>query len=424
MHINRSRPAELALAFGGLLWLTHGVDFVLYDVFPKSVVRAFALALYATSAAILFANRRGQGAALMRTWPVWIAPVLATISMLWSDAPDLTLRRSSALLGSTCFGVFLATRLRIKEQINLVAACAVVLAAISLVLVAFFPDVGLMVGRKAGMWQGVFSHKNYLGRAMALGALALLLIAFRSGASRWAAAGLVLCIPIVFASRSASGLIVLAVTLAVAATLRIIQTLPAEKRRTALIAFGVAALIGTGLVILFADEVLSIVGRDATLTGRVRIWRASLEQIVLQPWCGYGYGAVWYTERPGVDQIIARNLGFDPFTAHSGFFDLLLELGVAGVLSLAVPFALCAVRAVSWITTHDSPTRLWPAAYLVFFVVANIAESELLRQNSIFYVLFVATVIATRAHDTSKPNLAPELALIRQKDLTAEARRR
>jgi O-antigen ligase len=406
--MGRSQPTELALAFVGLLWLTHGLDFVLYDAFSKIVVRGFALALYAASAAVLFANRRGQGAALMQTWPVWIAPVLATISMLWSDAPDLTLRRSSALLGSTCFGVFLATRLRIEEQINLVATCTVVLAAMSVVLVVFFPDIGLMGGKKVGMWQGVFAHKNYLGRAMALGAMAFLLIAFRGGVSRWAAAGLVLCIPIVFASRSASGLIVLAVTLAATATLRIIQTLPAEKRRITLIAFGVAALIGTGLAILFADEVLGIVGRDATLTGRVHIWRASLKQILVQPWLGYGYGAVWYTERPSVDQLITRDLGFDPFTAHSGFFDLLLELGVAGVLSLAVPFALCTVRAVSWITTHDSPTRLWPAAYLVFFVVANVAESELLRQNGIFFVLFVATVVATRAPGGSKPNALPQ----------------
>jgi hypothetical protein len=36
-----------------------------------------------------------------------------------------------------------------------------------------------------------------------------------------------------------------------------------------------------------------------------------------------------------------------------------------------------------------------------FFAISNIAESELLRQNSIFWVLFVATVIAVRTNRTS-----------------------
>lgn len=390
----RAQLAELALAFIGLLWLTHGFDFVLYEVFPKIVVRVFALALFTASIGVLWLRRSGKGAELLQTWPVWIVPLLAVLSILWSDAPDLTLRRSAAFLGSTCFAVFLATRFRLEEQIRLVAATLIVLAGISVLRVVFVPEMGLMDANRTLAWRGVFCHKNYLGRAMTLGALALLILALQR--ARWMAAGVVVCIAICLASRSASAIISMLVTLTAAVTLRAVQRLPAPRRPRAVAAVTLLASIGIVLAVVFADQVLQPLGRDSTLTGRIYIWQASLRQILARLWLGYGYGAVWYTDRPGISQIITHDIGFDPLTAHSGFFDLLLELGIAGFLALALPFTLCAKRAVSWIINQDSAVRLWPATYLAFFVIANVAESELVRHNTIFWVLFAATVIDVR----------------------------
>lgn len=395
----RRHPAELALAFAGLLWLTHGLDFVLYEVFPKTVVRVFALGLFAASAGFLIAGRQERSTPLLRTWPVWIAPLLALLSVLWSDAPDLTLLRSTALLGSTCFAVFLATRFELEEQLRFVAACFLVLAGMSVLRVVFVPHMGLMEANGPLVWRGVFGHKNYLGRAMTLGALALLIFALDRKRTRWTAAGVLGCVAICFASRSASAIISMAVTLTTAVTLRLVQRLPAPERRQALAGIAVLAVVGTGLALRFADQVLEPLGRDSTLTGRIYIWRACLRQIIAHPWLGHGYGAVWYTDRPGISQLITRDVGFDPLTAHSGFFDLLLELGVTGFLALALPFTLCARRAAGWIVNYDSAIRLWPASYLVFFVIANVAESELVRHNSIFWPLFAATVIDVRSDE-------------------------
>ena len=390
---NREHAAELALAFVGLLWLTHGLDYVIYEIFPKIVVRSFALLLFAASAVILLIKRREHQDALIRSWPIWIAPLLALLSLLWSDAPDLTLRRATALLGSTCFGVFLITRFESEERIRLVAACIIVLAGLSVLRVIFVPGGGLSDASGGAAWRGVFGHKNYLGRAMALGALAFLILAFRADRIRWSAVGLAVCVAIGLATRSASGIISMLTPLAAAATLRIIQRLPAEKRTRVLVISALLGLVGTGVAVLFADEILGPFGRDSTLTGRTFIWQASWRAILLRPWFGYGYGAVWYTDRPGISRQISHDVEFDPLTAHSGFFDLLLELGALGLLAIALPFALCAARSVAWVLKHDSPLRLWPLAYLVFYTVSNVAESELLRQNSIFWVLFVATVI-------------------------------
>lgn len=399
----RSHAAEVALAFVGLLWLTHGLDFVLYEALPKIVVRVFALTLFVASAGFLLANRSGRGEAWSQTWPIWIAPLLALLSILWSDVPSLTLRRSTALLGSTCFGVFLALRLDLEERIRLIAAGMAIIAVLSVLRVVLAPDSGLMEAYGTKVWRGVFGHKNYLGRAMALGALTFLLLSFRSGLLRWATVGVGVCIAITLACHSASATISLAITLTAAAAFRMAQCMPAKRRPQALAVIALAALVGTGLAVAFADQVLAPLGRDATLTGRLNIWQASWLAIRLQPWLGYGYGAVWYTDQPGAGQIVTHHTGFDPLTAHSGFFDLLLELGFLGLAAFGIPFVLCASGSIVRVVRQDSPIYLWPAAYLIFFTVANVAESELLRQNSIFWVLFVATVIDLRLPKASFP---------------------
>lgn len=399
----RTRGAELALAFIGLLWLTHGLDFILYEAFPKVVVRVFALGLYVASVGVLLRKWRGHESALIRSWPIWVAPLLALLSILWSAQPDLTLLRASALLGATCFAVFLAVRFDLEEQIRMVAACIVLVAVASLVLALFFPQLGLMGG--SHYLRGVFGHKNYLSRAMGLGSLALVLLALGTDGSRrwWYSIGAAACVVIGVATQAASGIITIGTTLAAVAALRTVQLQPASKRPRALVAIAVMAAVGIGIATLFADDVLAPLGKDSTLSGRIYIWRASWRAALGEPWLGYGYGAVWYTHRPGVHQLITRDIGFDPLTAHSGFFDLFLELGVFGLLAFALPLVLCAYRAVDWILRRNLPLFIWPAAYLVFFVVSNVAESKMVRHNTIFWVLFAAAVVNVRSGKETAP---------------------
>src|SRR5215208_587355 len=46
---------------------------------------------------------------------------VAVISVLWSVAPELTLRRSVGLIGTTLFGAYLATRYSRRELLRLLA---------------------------------------------------------------------------------------------------------------------------------------------------------------------------------------------------------------------------------------------------------------------------------------------------------------
>ena len=51
----------------------------------------------------------------------WLVALLAWVfvSALWSDAPEITVRRAVALFATTIFGVYVAERFTLKQQMSM-----------------------------------------------------------------------------------------------------------------------------------------------------------------------------------------------------------------------------------------------------------------------------------------------------------------
>lgn len=105
---------------------------------------------------------------------------LPLVSILWSAAPDVTLRRGIALLGTTIIGVYLAVRYSLREQLRLLAKALGIVALLSLLFALALPSYGISSGEHEGAWKGVFDHKNTLGSYMAFSAVVFLLLGVRS----------------------------------------------------------------------------------------------------------------------------------------------------------------------------------------------------------------------------------------------------
>ena len=84
----------------------------------------------------------------------------------------MALRRSVALLLTTGFGVWAATRFPLKGFLTLAVWVTVSLALLSLVFIVALPRYGVHPdGLWEGYWRGVFMHKNGFGKSMGLGAV-------------------------------------------------------------------------------------------------------------------------------------------------------------------------------------------------------------------------------------------------------------
>ena len=141
------------------------------------------------------------------------------------------------------------------------------------------------------------------------------------------------------------------------------------------------------------ERVLTSLSRDSTFTGRTELWTVLLEKARVHPWLGYGYGAFWRGATGMSGEVQEALHGWYPIHAHNGFLDIVLELGILGLIIFVLPLGIYGYRVFAWAIVQRSPLSLWPLVYLLFFILSNLAESALVRQNSIYWALYIATVM-------------------------------
>jgi O-antigen ligase len=320
---------------------------------------------------------------------------LAVVSVVWSVAPAITLRREVALLGTTLVGAYLAMRYEPGEQLRLLAWALGVAALLSLLFGLALPSYGL---DSDGSWQGIFGGgKNALGRVMGLSSLVFLLLALSSHRHRWLPwSGFVLSVGLLVMANSVTSLTVL---LSVLFLLPLYGALRLPHTFAAPILIFVTLLGAIAAMWLIANQetVLGVLGRDATFSNRTAVWPAVIDMIRQRPWLGYGYGAFWLGWEGESAQVWLRTaaVGLEAVHAHSGYLDLCINIGLLGATTFALGVLFATGRAVSWIRSTRTAADLWPLAYLTFMLLYNFTESAILVHNDVFWVLYVAAALST-----------------------------
>lgn len=321
--------------------------------------------------------------------PVWLVVILAVTSFIWSPVPDLALRRSIIWVATTLTGIYLAIRFRPTEQLQILGWTMVAAGILSLAFVLLLPEYGITSEVHRGAWRGVYPHKNWLGRYMALAVLVTAFLWRENKQWRWLLAlGL-------------SGLLIVrsdsATSWALVAFLPCLWPLYAALRRERWLAGAlVAGILGT-LVAAGAwlavnySLVLASVSRDATLTGRTILWAHLLAAIERRPLLGTGYVSFWGTQAGSKANMLA---GWGAGSSHNSFLDLLLELGWLGLGFFLIGFLVSFRRAIMGAARSRSRTAIWPLLYLTLLIGAGLTESGAFRHNSVFWVLYVAVSVS------------------------------
>ncbi|OGF53199.1 MAG: hypothetical protein A2Z21_05555 [Candidatus Fraserbacteria bacterium RBG_16_55_9] len=332
--------------------------------------------------------------AMLRDKLLLILMLIALISVFWSLAPEVTLRRSAALVATTLFAVYFAMRYTLKEQMRLLAWALFIAAALSLFFALALPAYGVMGQVHEGAWRGIFFHKNSLGRMMTLGAILFLFLALGTHRYRWITwGGFALSTVLLLFSASRSALVVLL-------TLLVLLPFFLRLRRhytLTLLLLLLGVLVGGAMgtwVLMDSGDVLSEQQWADTLIGRTALWNAVFEKIGQHLWLGYGYHAFWLGW-DGESASIWRQFSWEPPHAHNGFLDLWLNLGVLGLVAFALGFLALCLRAVRWVRLTSTAEGLWPLSYLTFLLLFNLPQSIILEPNDIFWVLYVAIALST-----------------------------
>jgi O-antigen ligase len=139
---------------------------------------------------------------------------------------------------------------------------------------------------------------------------------------------------------------------------------------------------------LAPDIFLTLLGKDATLTGRTRIWAGVMRQIRLRPVLGYGYGAVWNeTSNWGPLAKITKEAGFVAHHAHNSWLEQWLGMGLLGLWAWAGYYCTTIGRGIWAVFTSRGALLAFP--FLMVYSLISLSESVAVVYNDLRWVLFV-----------------------------------
>ncbi len=341
-------------------------------------------------------------------------PLLAVLSVAWSQDPELTLRRAIVLLVVSTIGACLGAIYSMQELSKLITITGFLICVATFLLAPIAPGF-VRDSVNNGAWKGLFTHKNAQGVFMALAFLSAVHSEFVR--HRWFKyATVFLTGVLLLLSRSSTSLLAVIVSFAFLPLWKLTRV-PVRQVVFALASF--TLVIGAAAFTLshYSVELAGIFGKDTTLTGRTELWAMILQSIARRPLLGYGYNAFWLGMKGESLSIIAAS-GWVVYHAHNGLLDVLLGLGAVG----GILFLFTYVKLVGMIVSHTRSSgatlgELWPASFLVLLTVINCTESLLLSANTIFWLLYVAIYanIARRAaFKVSAQSAAPLLSEMAQ----------
>ena len=354
-----------------------------------ALAHAVLLPLYAVLGLLILTCPIGFARAAWRGKLALALVGVAAFSTLWSGRPELTLSRSISLLAPTAVGVFIAVRYTPPELVRLLAFALGIPAVLSVIVALVLPGYGISTIEYGSAWVGVYGNKNGFGRAMALAMVVFVLLALdvkRHRKLAWlGAAG---ALGLVVLARAAASLVVSAALLGLIPLFRSLRW----RFTTTVGVWTICILLGAILLTLFvsnAEPVLAVIGRDVTLTGRTQIWAAVMSSIADHPWLGYGFNAFWQ-EWSGPSATVLEAVGWEAPHSHNGFLDLWLDLGLLGLITLILGLGSGVRAGIARARTTDRAADLWPLVFLTYLVLINLSEAAILKQHSLFWVLYVA----------------------------------
>ncbi|GAB2174718.1 O-antigen ligase family protein [Dongia sp. agr-C8] len=371
---------------------------------------------------LLWMRRREVMPVLASSKLIWIFMAWATASVAWSLDADLTVRRLILFYAPLLVALYAATRFDPATAIKLSGWAYFWTIVASAAVAVFLPNVGVMKdswealkwanlaeGEKlGGDWSGILGHKNVLGFATLANTQIFAWRWYVEREKRWLFGPIILFgIFVAYKSHSATSALLIALTLA---TYLFIHVLRKAQRLRGLIFFTMFVVAAAVLVaaLLLPDQFTALVGKDATLTGRVPIWIVVLDHVIpSRPIFGWGFNTYFIPENPDYLRLVGI-VGWPAPHAHNGYLNLAVELGIPGAVLGTLILLRLIIGAAQKLSDESAPWVLHMLVFAVTFAILNMVESSLLRisDNWEFALLFCCFAL-WKYQAASRPAVRP-----------------
>ncbi|BDA71919.1 O-antigen polymerase [Rivularia sp. IAM M-261] len=336
-------------------------------------------------------------------------------SVLWSADVASSLTYLRGLIRIYLLAIYLAMRYTIREQMRFIAIALGTSAVLSIIFPLIPGFGGIHVAPElAGMWSGIFGHKNEMGYMMAWSAGVCMHLALSMNRYKWLlwlVFGISVCL--ISLSRSTTSLTIL---LAMTLLLPFYGSLKKTNYKLQVVMVASAIISLVTISVLIANNIDSLVGasgKDLTFNGRTDLWDFIFAKIFERPWFGYGFYGFWDSE------IAASLRRQHPWAsnAHNGFLEMILELGFVGFslfIAGLIRFIMMALKRINSIAKKTED--YWCLQMLVIIIITNFSEARLLGPswNWLMYITMSLSLTVSEYMTKKQAIIDREIQLIAQ----------
>ena len=316
---------------------------------------------------------------------MWMLIFMSAISAFWSNTPDISLKAGIVVIGISLVLTYVAASYDWKQLFALIR-WTLLLFAFSSIFVHNYGN---------GEFSGAFFSKNNLGNFMSLSGTLWYLQSEYEPKQRLFCFGVVaLSIGMLLLTKSGGGIFLLLVLFPLSVVVHFLKKL---RYRTAVVFTTLSTAVALVLSFLMAanlGKVFGGIGKDVTLTGRTPLWGEVWGAIQNNYWLGHGVYSFWQpwrgNENPAVHFEAYRI--WQPAQAHEGFLDLWLSLGLIGLSLFVASFVISLIRAIHYVIASPKRTSILPLLFLVYTLMSNTTESQLLGTNFVWMIYVLTSV--------------------------------
>lgn len=337
--------------------------------------------------------------------PILIFISICLISIIFSVDQVQSVKFLIALIALSCPCIIYIYEYGADRFLTESSRFIIILAILSFIYVLIMPQYGVMSGKHAGAWRGLFEHKNGAGPFFALGFYFLLnrLQKTQKEQAIPLLIGMVLCFVFVIMSKSSTAIIAFILAGILYTAMQVIYRFKNAGERLGLFIAGGSLLLLIGFFSMeyINDIIYSVTGKDATLSGRTAIWAPLIDMSFARPLHGYGLGMV---QRPEFIEQIHKYITFEAQSTHNSYLDLVLNIGYPGtILFLLLSLKVFFVHLLQNINTRNvlRNQSLFMSLLLTLFVI-SFTSSYVLLGRSFFWIWLLSALICLTQSATSQ----------------------
>jgi O-antigen ligase len=333
----------------------------------------------------------------MRSPAVLFGILLIFATFFVSDDPVWSVRAFITVVFIALPVIAFAARFGVESALDLFRRFCIFAIALNVLYIAAFPNYAIM-GGEAG-FRGMFAHKNQFGPFMAIAVVMLFPSGKRSAVENLVATGACfVALLFVALSRSASAWVMLMAAPPLYVGLRLVLMARDRTVRSMLVA-GAALSVSAAILVAYFylfDSLLGLLGRDATLTGRTKMWGFLIDEIWNRPFFGHGFGTF---SRPDAFTRFWLEFGWNAGSTHNSYLEFLLNVGF--VVAIYWAFVLLKTARANLVSYRE----MLPSNIVKQQIVTIMILLSAFSQANHFFAgaFFWLTLLLSLFHDDTPP---------------------